>query len=734
MDSLVREHGAIEQVHPDSYEEESLFDFDLRTVLDILRRNVRLIIAVIIAAMVAGLVVTMLLVPKYVATSKVLVEDEAPQIVEGGDLSPAVNSTDADRFLQTQVDMIKSRALAQRVVGMAKLADDPEYYETMGSEMPDISMVDTYQDKEKALAQLRIDTATDLLAENLEIILPDDSRVISINFTATDPAYASKIANAFAASFMESNLNRKYDSSSYARQFLSQQLEEARARLETSERELNLYSRAAGLIRVSGQEAMSTPETTLSTTNSSLVQLNAGVNQATADRITAEDKWKTISGQKTLSVPQILANPAIQAMLQQRSEIESKLADERERHRDAYPTIQALTAQLVDVNSRIETLGSSIKRSVYLDYQAAREREQTLQAEVEQLKSEALDEQDRGVQYNILRRVAETNRALYDSLLERYNSLSAAAGAAANNVALVDTATVPKKPSSPVLLLNLAVAFVLGVILAAIAVFIREHFDDTIKEPADVERKLGLPLLGLIPLVDPDNVRDEAADPTSSMAESHHSLVATLRYSTAHGMPEVLMVTSAGPSEGKSTTSHAIAVDLARLGKSVILVDADLRRPTLHSRIAGSRPHGLTDLLTGQAEIEDVLQPSGIANLSYITALPIPPEPSLLLGSDRLNSVIGQLRTRSDVVVIDSPPVLGLSDATTLATHAEGVLVMVNAAAFRRGAVKSSLKRLQMVHANILGVVLSKFDFRRSSSDYAYYGYDYYNYGTGRDA
>lgn len=735
MDSFVREPSAIEHAHQGSYEEdESLFDFDLKAVFDILRRNLRWIAGIILAAVVAGLAVTMLIVPKYVATSKVLVEDEAPQIVEGGDLSPTVNAVDADRFLQTQVDMIYSRALAERVVASAKLGDDPRFYQAMGGEMPDASMVESYSDKEKALARLRADTAVDLLQDNLKVVLPDNSRVISINFTAADPTYASKIANAFAGSFIESNLNRKYDSSSYARQFLAQQLEETRARLENSERELNQYSRAAGLIRVSGQETQSSPEATLSTTNNSLVQLNAQAGQATADRITAEDRWQTIARQPVLSVPQVLANQAIQSLVQQKSEIEARLADERQRHRDAYPTVEALAAQLVQVNARIEALGSSIKKSVYLDYEAARQREQTLVGQVEQLKGDALDEQDRGVQYNILKRIAETNRALYDSLLERYNSLNAAAGAAANNVALVDSATVPKDPSSPVLLLNLAIAFVIGVVLAAVAVFVREHFDDTIKEPSDVERKLGLPLLGLIPYVEPEEVRSTVAEPTSSMSEAYHSLVATLRYSTATGMPKILMVTSAGPAEGKSTTSHAIAVDLARLGKSVILLDADLRRPTLHGRIHGTRPNGLTDLLIGQAQVEDVIHPSGIDNLSYITALPIPPEPSLLLGSDRLQAVLDQLSGRCDVLIIDSPPVLGLSDAASLATHVDGVLMMVNASAFRRGAVKSSLRRLQMVHANMVGVVLSKFDFRRSSSDYAYYGYEYYNYGAERDA
>ena len=327
----------------------------------------------------------------------------------------------------------------------------------------------------------------------------------------------------------------------------------------------------------------------------------------------------------------------------------------------------------------------------------------------------------------MLKRVADTNRALYDSLLERFNELSATAGASSNNITLVDAAEVPTRPSSPNLLLNLILALISGLVLAGAFVFLRDYFDDAIRSPDDVERKLGLPMLGLIPKVaDPEG---EAQDSMSSLSESYHALVTNLMYSTASGLPRSLLVTSAGEAEGKTTTAHSIALDLARLGRSVLLIDADLRRPTLHHRIKDSTRPGITEVLAGQATLDEVATASSEPNLTYVTALPIPPEPSIMLGSERLPRLIREATSRYDVVVVDSPPMLGLSDTASLATQLEAVILMVDASEFQRGAVKSALRRLKLINANVLGVVLSKFDPRSADGEYRYYGYNYYQYG-----
>ncbi len=466
---------------------------------------------------------------------------------------------------------------------------------------------------------------------------------------------------------------------------------------------------------------------TLSVTNDTLVQTNTAANDATAERVAAQNRWETIAREPVLSVPQVLQNPAVQDLIKQKSQVQAELAQEKARHLDGHPTVQALRAQIAELDNRLLSVGNAIKRSVQLEYEAARDKESALQGRVSQLRSSALNEQDSGVQYNVLKRVADTNRALYDTLLERYNQLNATAGASSNNITIVDRAEIPDYPSSPNLFFNMILALLSGLVLAAAFVILRDYFDDAIRSPDDVERKLGLPMLGLIPNV--ANPEEQAEDSMSTLSEAYHALVTNLMYSTTSGMPRSILITSASEAEGKTTTAHAISLDLAKLGRSVLLIDSDLRRPTLHHRLQDMTQPGLTEVLAGQASLDEVVVPSGVPNLSYVTALPIPPEPSLLLGGEHLPRVMQEAGRRFDVVIVDGPPMLGLSDTATLATQMESVILMVDASEFQRGAVKSALRRLDLINADVLGVVLSKFDPRSADGEYRYYGYSYYQYG-----
>lgn len=707
---------------------------DLRRILALLRRNALWIAGIVVAAVALGLVSTLLMTPYYTARSSVLIEQQADKIIASDDLTPAASYQDADRFLQTQVDVLNSRALAQRVVQAENLATRPDFFTDVGERYPETDDLPSGAKGDAALANYRQDKAIEYLQNHLSVDLPRESRVVSISFKSASPALSAQIANSIADRYIESNLNRKFDSSSYARNFLAQQLQDARVKLEQSENELNRYSRAAGLIRVAGQGTNADKETTLSVTNDSLVQANAAASQATADRAAAEDQWKAIEGVAPLSVPQVLSNQAMQNLIQQKTAAEGQLAAERARHLDDYPTVKALQSQVARIDGEINALGAGIKRSVYLNYKAARDKEDTLRAEVAAIKGDALNEQDRGVQYNILKRVAETNRALYDTLLQRYNELSATAGATSNNVSIVDRAEIPQKPSSPNLIKNLAVAGLLGLILAALFVFIRDQFDDVVRSPLDLEAKLGLSMLGLVPSVqdtDGQTALDAVRrDPKAPVSEAYVSLVTNLTYSTPHGTPKSLVVTSAQAAEGKSTTAFAIALDLARLGRKVLLIDADMRRPTLHSMKDGKGARGLSDILSGNGSLSDVLMLSDDdERLQFVTAGPRPPEPSLLLAGSRFASLLGEAGELFDFVVVDSPPMLGLSDTATIAAHAAAVLFVVDATQGHRGAAKSAIRRLHLVRANVIGAVLTKFDPKAAGGNYSYYGYDYYSYG-----
>ncbi len=712
----------------DNAADESFFDVDLSAMLAAIRRNIIWVAAIMGLALALGVVATLLATPRYIANAKVLVEQEAEQIIEGSDLTPTVAAQDIEKFLQTQVDIINSRSLAERVVEAEGLDQDPAFWEAIKIDLPTEDDLQGRYVGAEGLDALRRDKAISQVMENLTAVLPVRSRLISIGFESTDPVMSARLSNAIAENYIASNLDRRFDSSAYAREFLSQQMQDARDNLERSERELNQYSSLAGLIRLPGQGANADQETTLSVTNETLLRLNQEASAATAQRIDAEKAWQNISRQPVLSVPQVLQNNAMQALIQERSRVEAALSQERARHLDEHPSVIALVAQRDRLDAQIQEVGNGIKQSVRTQYETARDLEQALTGEVTRLRGTALSEQERGVEYNLLKREAENNRVIYDTLLERFNELTATAGSNSNNISLVDRAEVPRNPSSPSLPLNLALALLAGLVLAGSVVFLREYFDDVIRAPEDVERKLNVPLLGLVPEVEGD-VWYALEDRKSPINEAYHSLVVNLFHTTGSGLPKLLAVTSSQASEGKSTTSNAIARDLARLGKNVLLVDGDLRRPTLHKLLDRRSQPGLTSVLSGQAELSEVIVQAEDPNLSYMTALPMPPDPSLMLGSPMLPALMADLRDRYDVVIIDSPPMLGLSDAVSWATLSDGTLLIVDASKGARGTVKAAMRRLELVGAPLLGAVLTKFDPAATGKNTYYYGNDYYAYG-----
>lgn len=716
----------VSEDYPEEHSEGPDLAAVFRTVISAVRRNVLLIAATIVATLALGVVATLLITPKYKASAQVLIEDQADQIIEGSELQKIGAGWDTDRFLQTQLGIIQSRSLARLVVKSGRFSKDDMFFSALGGGVPSNDGLFG-----KKLEAVREDEAVDLLLKNLQVDLPRDSRIATLTVVSRNAVLSAQMANLYAQRYVEYNLNQKYQSSSYARQFLGDQLAEARAKLTQSEHDLNQYARAAGLIRVTSQGANGPEESALSVTNSTLVQLNEAASKSVADRIAAEDRWKTLSNQPALSVPEVTSNQAVQQLVSEKTKIQGDLAEERSRHLEEFATVKSKRAQISELDRRINVLADSIKKSAYLDYVAAAEREKSLVSRVNRLQNDALNEQDRGVQYSVLKRVADTNRALYETLLSRYNQISATAGASNNNITIVDRAEVPRDPSSPILFVNLALALVLGIIFAAAAVFLREIFDDAIRTPEDVERKLGIRLLGLIPMLkDEESIDERIADRRSGVSEAYRSLVTNLQYSTATGLPQVLTITSSKEGEGKSTTARTVARDVASLGKKVLLVDTDLRRPTLHRIMGDEGKSGLTDVLTGNKTFDQVVAPSDIETLNYVSGLPTPPDPALILSGEGLTAFLALARERYDLVVIDSPPLLGLSDAVILSSHADGVLFVIDGAGFHRGAVKSALRRLTLVGANVLGVALNRFEPRAGDSEYEYYAYNYYSYGS----
>lgn len=697
--------------------------FDLRYIAAAIRSNLLLIGAIILVALATALAATLLDTPRYTATSTVQINDSSDRVIGENDDQTAQESNlyDVDRFLKTQTDILRSRGLAQRVAQKLKLQDNPAFYEAMESSPPQAGTSD----------ERKRNQVLSLLQTNLKVVLPRDSRIVSISFESADPAMAALIANTFGTEFIQANLQRKFDSSSYAREFVANQMAEAKQRVEQAERNLNDYSRTTGVIRTG--DAAGDSNTTSgdggSVTASSLLQINQAANQAAADRVVAEGRWRAISSVPLLASREVLANSTVNMLMTERAKVQAELEQELSRRLDDYPTVRQKRAELAKLESELQNAALAVRNSIRAEYLAAQNTELSLQAKLDGLKAQTLREQDSNVQYGLLKREADTNRTLYDGLLKRYNELNATAGISSSNVSIIDTAERPTNPTSPNLTKNLLLALIAGVGLAALTLFVKDQLDDAIRVPEDVEAKLRLPLLGVVPKAtgrDPDS---DMGDPKSPVSEAYNSLRAALLYSTSAGLPQVMLVTSAQSAEGKTTTSYATAASLARMGRKVALIDADLRRPSIHRRFGLSNERGLTDLLTSSDPIESAIQATPQDNLFVIASGPIPPSPTELISSPRMEQVVQDLARDFDVVVIDSPPILGLADAPALSALADGVIFVVESDRSRRGSLKTALRRLRAMRPILLGAVLTKFDPTRSGNRYSeYYGYQYYTY------
>jgi len=694
----------------------------IRYILALLRRNLWLIGAIVGAALALATVVTMLTPPLFTAESSIQINDQSDQVL-GDDLEgrAAANlNWDVDRFLNTQLDILRSRALAERVTRKLNLAGSKQFFEAMGADPPEANL----PEREKR------EIVLEMLKNGLQVELPPSTRIATIRFTSADPGMSASIANAFSSEFIQANLQRRYDSSSYARNFVAEQLEEARARLEASERELNAYARQAGLIRTRDPRREESEGGNGSVTVASLMQLNEAANEAQARRVAAQAQWNAEQGSPLLSSQSVLSSSAVQQLMTERAEVEAKLQSARSRYLPDHPAIEKLEGELSAVRQQLNRTAREVRDSIRAQYVAAQTAEERLKAQVSQLRGATLAEQDRAVRYNTLAREADTNRSIYDGLLQRYRELNAAAGISSSNISIIDSADPPLVPSAPSFPWNLGVALLLGLGISGAAVLVRDQLEDKIRAPEDVEQKVGLSLLGVIPVVRDGEPAEALDDPKSPISEAYNSLRGSLSYSTAEGLPGLLMVTSAEPAEGKTTTSFAIARSFALAGKRVLLVDADLRRPSVHRMAGASNRKGLSSLLAGQDTLEGVVIPSGQDNLSLVPSGPLPASPTELLGSPRMAALLEQFSEAYDLVVIDSPPVLGLADSPVLSALADGVVVVIEAERGRRGMVKASLRRLQGMHPVILGAVLTKFDSRRGAGgSSAYYSYEYFRYG-----
>lgn len=684
------------------------------------------ILGAVITCVLLGLIATLLMTPKYTATSTIEISRESSQVTNIQGVEREASLADQE-FYQTQYGLLQSRSLSERVATQLRLVDDPKFYElfSVSRSEPAFQLVNgRYPSTGRAVRQR---VAGEVLRLNLSIEPTRLSRLVDIHFTSPDPEFSTKVANAWSDAFIQTNLERKVLATSYGRNLLQRQLAQQKERLDESQRQLVAYASQERIINLPAQTNADGTTSERSIVADNLASLNAALSQATAERITAEARYRE-DGRAGAS-SEALRNQAINMLRQRRAEYAAEYQKLLTQFEPQYPAARALKSQIDQLDRSITSEERRVTGSIETDYRGAVERERALQARVEQLKGNYLDLRRRSIQYNIFQQEVDTNRALYEGLLQRFKEIGVAGGVGVNNVSVVDQADVPQKPSSPRLLLNLIIALLAGLGIGAALAFALEQMDEAIADPAEVERRLGLPLLGSVPKVDGITPREALLDRKSDMVDAYLAVQTNLAFTTEHGVPRSLSVTSTRPAEGKSTTALALATMLARSGKRVILIDGDMRSPSVHHLGSVSNDRGLSNFLSGQDDIAPLTFPMTDMGFVAMSAGPIPPNAAELLTGSRLSLLIDRLQEQFDHIVIDSPPVMGLADAPLIASRVEGVVYAVESHGIRSTLVKTALGRLAAANAHIFGGVLTKFEARK-----AHYGYGYdYGYGYGRD-
>lgn len=703
-------------------EEQALFNMDLRALWALVMRERVVIVAIMVACLALG-VVSLLVMPRiYTAEATVQVDQQVAKVLGTEENEPLAAGIDAERFLQTQIDVMNSRMMAERVSNTLGLAANDDFLTAMG-------VSTTFRPG----GENRQERVLNVLQKNLVVELKHNSRVVSIGFLSRSPALSARVANTYADKIIENNIQRKFSTSDYSRKFLGDQLAIAKDRLEISERTLIAYARSAKLIDASAGiasgglkgEAPANGPRSLVTAN--LVDINERLAAAEALSLQTQQRWEQARQTPLMSLPEVLSNDAVMRLLEKRAELYGELNELLARLKPDHPTVIQSKAQLSQIDSQLKTLAESIRASINNQYVVAARQRDALAGQVAGLKSETLSEQDRSIKYNILNREVDTNRQLYESLLQRFKEVTAQAGVASNNITLVDRAEEPRKQTSPRVTTNMGLALIIGVIGSVLFVLAREQIHNVLRDPHDVEQRFHSVLLGVVPQIKDGEIVDTLDNPKSSVSEAYHSVRNAVQLSGTGGIPGSIVITSSAKSEGKSFTSYALARDFASIGKRVLLVDADLRRPSLHTYFGRDMPKkGLSTVLAGMDTLDAVKQETAHANLTFLPSGALPPNPAALFAGTALQQLLAQAGESYDLVLLDAPPVLALADAPVLASSAAATIFVMEASRAKVAIIRRALGRLHDSGANLLGCVVTKFNSAREG--YVYYSDDYYSY------
>ncbi|HTQ62312.1 MAG TPA: polysaccharide biosynthesis tyrosine autokinase [Candidatus Solibacter sp.] len=730
-------NGVVELIPPSSRlpawdlspREPHLYDYLL-----ILRKHQWLILSFLLAVVTIVTISTFRMQSVYVATARIEIDRENSNILPFPGADPYEYIMDQDNYIETQSKILTSETLALQTIRSSGLWARAESGSPNG---PSEALATGSLENQKSPPELGA------FLGSLSVKRVPNSQLLDVSFESTDPKFAARVVNEHIKNFQDQNIRSRYDETTRATTWLRDELDELKITVQQSEDKRIAYERQNQIWTLDDKQNITTQR---------LADINKALTDAQQDRMKKEALYQFAKAGGVSEVAQLRDNSALQGLIQKRQTAQEEYDDALNQYGPNFPKVLRLQAQLKDIDQLIEKEKVNTIDQIESDYREAKARENLLTQALDQQKVEANAMAGRLVEYNIIKREAEANKALYDGLTTKLKEVGISAALQSSNIRVVDPAMIPTYPSRPAKARNIALAFLVGLVGGIGLALLREYLDNTVKTPDDIETLARLPSLAVVPeFASPNgngtrkrllpgmstNGHEKRIElvaqhlPKSQMSEAFRALRTSLLLSQPGRPPQVILVTSALPREGKTTAAANLAVTLAQLGDRTVLVDADLRKPGVGRllNMGNGKYAGLSSYLAGVSSLDLVTIPHPvIPNLAAIPTGPLPPNPADLLSSSKLTEAISELRTKFKFVVIDSPPVMAATDAVILSVQTDGVLLVVRSGETPKEAFTRTRDLLNSVKCHILGVVLNAVD--SGAPDY-YYSYRYYPYSYG---
>ncbi len=713
-----------------SAEPQEIHILDRLSVLFKYRKVVITVFLLVVGAMMLQTYTT----PKmYKAQVRLLIEDERQAMAGFQDVETGYS--DPELYHQTQYRILKGRDLAHVVVKQLDLGNVPEFNGTGPQPASLLSAIAAVKGRLFGVFQRneRIEPPTpnetpdqglyiDAFLSRVTVDPIRNSRLVDVYFESADPKFAARAANALADHYVAQNLAVRQRATAQQLKWLTDELGKQQSKSEISEGALANYRAEKNALSLSERQNI---------VGSQLSQLSEAATRAKTMRVEKETQYNLLKSLDVAaeSFPASGANPAIQMHRNQLATIKTERRQLLERYGEKHPRVVDLNTEIEDVTRQLQDEVAKLRETVYNDYRSALNQERQLDGALEAQKHVAMDLDQKGAAYSVLEREAESDQKLFEALLQKHKELSVVNNSGANNVRVVDRAEEPKAPYSPDPGRNLFIALVLGLALGVATAVGIDYLDDTIKTPEDITRKLKLPFLGLVPAVRGERLPVLSGPVPHDFGEAFRAIRTSLVFSSGEDR-RIIAVTSAQPLEGKTTTACNLAMALAFGGSRVLLIDADMRRPGLHKIMGLRNDVGLSHLLVGRARARDAIQRTHDPNLWVMSAGRTPPNPSELIASERMQRLVDNLsRGPFDWVIIDTPPVLAVTDAVILAPLVAGVVFVLGAEMTRRRLAERAVETLLASTPRVIGCVLNRVDYDRNKYYYSrFYGYQYKSY------